>query len=353
MSTIRASIDLSVDPATAFDVLVDELTLSFDRLGMRFEAGPGGHVVEGSYLVGRVVAWEPGERISLEWRPADWEPGETTMVEVLVEPRPSGTRIVLEHQGWGRLLGGPEEVVGWFAGQVLAPILAMTAPRALGDWVTDRRARHPSGAEARGVYRDPLYHYPAFAVILEELALTPQDYLLEVACGGGAMLKAALESGCRAAAIDHSADMVRLARHENAQAVDEGRLEVRQARAEALPFADATFTCATMTGVFGFLSDPLSVLKEVRRVLSPAGRLVMLGSDDRWKGTPAAPEPMASRLTFYSDEELARLGRTAGFDQVAVVRRDLEPHARAAGVPEEHMPLFTGAGAPFLIARRT
>jgi hypothetical protein len=46
------------------------------------------------------------------------------------------------------------------------------------------------------------------------------------------------------------------------------------------------------------------------------------------------------------------LGRDAGFEDVHVVRRDLEPFAREVGVPEEHVPLFGGPGARFLVARR-
>jgi SAM-dependent methyltransferase len=352
MSTIQASIDLPLDPAEAFDILVDELGLALGRLGLEFEPGPDGRVVEGPNVVGRVIAWTPGERIGLEWHPADWAADEATAVELRFEPRKGGVRVVVEQRGWGRLLGEPGEVAGWFAGAVAAPLLAATAPKALGDWVTDRRARRPSGDSSRRVYRDPLYHYPNFAVILSELSLKADDHLIEVACGGGALLKSALRSGCRAAAIDHSADMVRLTRHENAGEVAAGRLAVTQAAAESLPFPDGTFTCAAMTGVLGFLSDPVAALAEIRRVLAPGGRLVALGSDIRWKGTPAAPEPMASRLRFYGDHELATLARHAGFDHVEVVRRDLEPHAREAGVPEEHLPLFAGAGAPFLIARR-
>ena len=63
---------------------------------------------------------------------------------------------------------GPDELAGWFAGEVAAPFLRATAPAALGDWLTDRRARRPSGKQARGVYRDPTYHYPNFRVILAE-----------------------------------------------------------------------------------------------------------------------------------------------------------------------------------------
>jgi ubiquinone/menaquinone biosynthesis C-methylase UbiE len=190
-------------------------------------------------------------------------------------------------------------------------------------------------------------------VILAELALTRDDFLLDVGCGGGAFLRMALGSGCRAAAIDHSPDMVRLARETNRYAVATGRLEVREADASSLPFPDATFSCAAMTGVLGFLPDPVRAFAEIRRVLKSGGRFVALGADPELKGTPAAPEPIASRLSFYDSAQLEELGRQAGFEQVTVVRRDLEPYARDAGVPKEHLPLFAagpGGGARFLIA---
>jgi SAM-dependent methyltransferase len=229
-----------------------------------------------------------------------------------------------------------------------------TAPAAFGDWFTDRYARRPSGAQSRATYADPLYHYPNFRVILAELALSADDYLLEVGCGGGALLKAALESGCRAAAIDHSAEMVRLARQTNAAAIAAGRLEVIQGDARSLPFPDATFTRAAMTGVLGFLPDPVAAFAEIRRVLRNGGRFVGLGSDPELRGTPGAPEPMASRLRFYEADELESMGRAAGFADVRVLRRDLEQFAREAGVPEEHLPLFAappGQGARFLVCR--
>jgi len=208
---------------------------------------------------------------------------------------------------------------------------------------------------ARATYLHPLYHYPNFRVILAELSLARDDYLLEVGCGGGAFLKAALHSGCRAAAVDHSAEMVRLAREANRDAVAAGRLDVREGDAAWLPFSDDTFTCAAMTGVLGFLPDPVLVLAEIRRVLARGGRVVAMGTDPELKGTPAAPEPMASRLHFYDSAQLETLGRQAGFADVRVVRRDLQPFAREVGVPEAQLPMFAageGGGARFLIARK-
>jgi SAM-dependent methyltransferase len=352
-TTLRASVELACEPGHAFTQVVEQLALALDRIGIVFETGHRGRVVEEGFEVGTVLDWSPGERVSLRWLPADWEPGEVTEVEFRFEPDGAGTRVVLEHRGWGGLVGDADDLAGWFAAAVAAPLLRAAAPVAFGDWLTDRRARRPSGPAARETYRDPLYHYPNFRVLLEELALTAEDVLLEIGCGGGALLKEALASGCRAKAVDHSPEMLAVAREANRDAVDHGRLELRQASAESLPFADATFTRAVMTAVLGFLPDPVAAFREIKRVLVPGGRFVGLGSDPEMRGTPAAPEPMASRLHFYESGELERLARDAGFEQVTVIRRDLEEYARDVGVPEEHLALFSGGGgARFLLARK-
>lgn len=351
-TTVSISIDLALEPQDAFDALVEEMSLSLGRDGVTLEAGPAGQVRSGGREVGQFVVLEPGKVVALRWHPPDWNPKETIEIELRFEPIEGGTHVTVELRGWSGVTGSARDAAGWFAGEVATPLLRASLPERLADWLTDRRARWPSGAAARGVYRDPLYHYPNFKVILAELKLTPDDYLIEIGCGGGAMLKDALKSGCRAAAVDHSFDMVRLAQEVNADAVAAGRLVVEHASADRLPFRDATFTRGAMTGVLGFLPDAVTALRELWRVLRPGGRLVILGSDPALRGTPAAPEPIASRLHFYNDEQFRQLAIDAGFAEASVVRRDLLPYAREAGVPEEHLPLFAKQPAPFLIARK-
>ena len=163
----------------------------------------------------------------------------------------------------------------------------------------------------------------------------------------------ALNSGCKAAAIDHSPDMVKLASQVNRRAIEQKRLEIREGAAVYLPYSDNTFTCAVMTGVFGFIEDPLRSLSEIRRVLKPPGRLVLFTGTKKLIGTPAAPEPMASRLHFYEDEELLVLAHEAGFAEAHLEHPDFEPLAREAGVPEEHLGLFKDAsGGQLLVATK-
>ena len=183
-SPVCTSIDLPIEPAAVFDAIAEELSLALTRLGMHFEAGSEGRVTQRSFEVGRIVAWEPGKRIATEWRQAFWEPDEMTEIEFLFKEIDGGTQLRLEHHSWGRLIGESGEIVGWFASEIAAPFLRAMAPEALGNWITDRKTRRPSGTQSRVFCRDPLYHYPNFRVILSKLALTPEDYLLEVGCGG-------------------------------------------------------------------------------------------------------------------------------------------------------------------------
>jgi SAM-dependent methyltransferase len=228
---------------------------------------------------------------------------------------------------------------GWVARAVLAPAVAALTTDALGDWLTDRWARRPSGAAARASYRDPTHHRPSFGAVLSALQLQTADILLEIGCGGGAFLEQALESGCRAVGLDHSREMLEVAREVNAGAIAEGRLELVEAGAEQLPFADGTFTCVAMMQVFFFL-DASRVLRECRRILRDGGRVALFTVSPEARGTPAAPEPVASRGRFYSDEELVRLARDAGFRLASVTHPDLERFARAAGLPDDIVALF-------------
>jgi SAM-dependent methyltransferase len=354
IGTVRVQVDVALAPQATFDAAVDELRLALARDRLHLDARADGRVVAGGRDVGRVTSWQPGALVEFEWQPASWSPELKTTVRLTCEPIEGGTRVALEQRGWDRALGDAGiDLVGWFAGAVAGPLLRASTPAALGDWMTDRRARRPEGAPSRGVYRDPLYHRPLFKVIVSALAAAPGDHFLEVGCGGGAMMTDVLAGGCRAAGIDHSADMLRTTRDANRAAAAQGRLALVRATAERLPFVDRVFTCAAMSGVFGFLSDPVAALREMHRVLRPGGRIVVLGSDPSMRGTPAAPEPMASRLHFYEDDELAQLARDAGFADARVERRRLYEFAREAGVPEEHLPLFDGPGAPFLFATRS
>jgi SAM-dependent methyltransferase len=351
---VRLTAELGSVPSAAFRQVVEELVESLARAGLRFEPGPEGTVRENGEIVGRVRAWRPGERLVLGWLPLSWQPGSAVELEIRFDPHGTGTRLELEQRGAGPLFAGDaEEWTGWVASAVLAPLVRSGAPSSLGDWVTDRRARRPSGPGARAVYGEPIFHLPNFHLLLDTLRPGPSDRLLEVGCGGGVLLRKVLERGARAVGVDHSPEMVRLATETNRDAVRDGRLEVFEAEGSQLPVPDGAFTIAWSTGVFGFLPHPLATLEEMHRALVPGGRLAVFAGTKELAGTPACPEPMASRIHFYEDDELAELARSAGFVEVSVTHPSLLRYAEEAGVPAEALPMFSGTlGSQLLVGRR-
>ena len=189
------------------------------------------------------------------------------------------------------------------------------------DNFVDMTARRPSGWFGKKMYSNPQGHYRAFRLTLEKLALKPDDIFLEIGCGGGVLLNMALESVAQAKAIDHSPDMVRIARGRNKEALSEGRVEIVSGNAESLPWDDDLFTCAAASGMFFFIEDPMIVLKEFYRVLKPVGRLVITSIEDS-----ILPRllflPWARSMHLYRNREMESMLKEAGFETADVTNME-------------------------------
>jgi SAM-dependent methyltransferase len=179
------------------------------------------------------------------------------------------------------------------------------------DRMTDRIARRPHGRKARETYGDPGAHSFAWPPVLDALALTPDDRLLDVGCGGGVFMRHVRDMiSCEVAGVDHSRDMV---------AISGGVY----GDAGALPFAEASFTAVSSIVAFFFFPDPVRALREMLRVLDPArGRVAIYTTAPEAKGTMAAPYPLATRGHFYTDDELVSLAREAGFGSARIAYRE-------------------------------
>ncbi|MCI4363434.1 MAG: methyltransferase domain-containing protein, partial [Thermoplasmata archaeon] len=333
-----------------FRVLARQLGDNLARSGIRLEPHSGGRLTDGEVEFGTVTRWEPGEELRVTLQPVNWAVSPAVDARMGFEGTSGGTQITVEIRGWrGALEGSGGELIDWAAGALLPNLYRQFSPVTFGEWIMDQHARRPSGESARAQYRDPTYHWPNFLLILDRLHLSAGDRLVEVGCGGGAFLCKALESGCSATGVDHSPEMVRLAREVNRVAIEEGRLELIEGDASHLPVSTNSFTSCVSTGAFNFFPDPVAALREMYRALAPGGRLAIFTDTAAARGTPAAPEPFASRSRFYEPEEIANLARMAGFSDVHAEEPDLGPYAKAARLPDEVAAAFEGAGGALLL----
>jgi ubiquinone/menaquinone biosynthesis C-methylase UbiE len=137
--------------------------------------------------------------------------------------------------------------------------------RSAGSWFDRRAGSYDGGVTAR--WRDPVQR-GAF----DAFELTASDRILDVGCGTGAASRRAATVAASAVGVDLSSEMLK-----EASRLAEGVETVRfvRAHAEALPFADASFSAAICTNSFHHYPDPAHAIREVVRVLAPGGRLVV------------------------------------------------------------------------------
>ena len=154
---------------------------------------------------------------------------------------------------------------------------------------------------------------------MDALDLTSKDNYCEIGCGGGVLLRMAMEKAGRGAALDHSPDMVALAGKNNQKARDSGRLEIVQGSAEALPWDQAGFSACASANMFFFVEQPQKALGEIFRILEPGGRFSMVtaGKSLLTKITMG----WLYNLNIYSDANMAAMMKQAGFKNVRVKTR--------------------------------
>ena len=104
-------------------------------------------------------------------------------------------------------------------------------------------------------------------------SMVPGPRVLEVGVGTGKNIPY-YPPGAEVTAIDFSPGMLRRAR---ALAARLGSpVDLREMDVQALEFADASFDTVVTTFVFCSVPDPVRGLREIRRVLAPGGRVIML-----------------------------------------------------------------------------
>ena len=102
--------------------------------------------------------------------------------------------------------------------------------------------------------------------------------VLDVATGTAAVAieLARRVPGRHVVGIDQSAEMLASGRARVESAGLASRIELREGRAEELPFADAEFDALTFTYLLRYVDDPAAQLRELARVVRPGGTIAML-----------------------------------------------------------------------------
>lgn len=220
-------------------------------------------------------------------------------------------------------------------------------------------------AETYETYMVPALFRPWAHRLIQASRLRAGERVLDVGCGTGVVAREASRQvgpTGRVVGVDASPPMLAVAR-----ACAERELlalEWQEGRAEELPFSDGEFDLVTCQFALMFFEDRPTALREMRRVLSPAGRLALAVFQpiDRHPFYVALDEAIQERLGLSAaadifclgdEAQLERMVGDAGFGNVAIERASLlsrftDPAAFLAGeieVDTASIPAMQSLGA--------
>ncbi len=142
-------------------------------------------------------------------------------------------------------------------------------------------ARKPAGRFGRLLMRVMnVSHDPMTAWGLSHLTIGKRATILDVGCGGGRTihkLAGAAPDG-KVYGIDYSAESVTVSRLTNKEFVQRGCVDIQQGSVSRLPFPESQFDLVTAVNTHYFWPDLVADMLEIRRVLKPGGKFIIISS---------------------------------------------------------------------------
>jgi SAM-dependent methyltransferase len=206
-------------------------------------------------------------------------------------------RIVLIKAGSGTLLGRLEEQL--------------------------KQCRKPTSERGKALVKKMNeFHLPLTGWGLEIVQLSSDDIILDIGCGGGQTLAtlAAKASEGKVFGIDHSLDCVNWSREHNRKLADDGRVEIVHAGVDKIPFKDNQYNLVVAVETIYFWPEIEDSFKEVRRILKPGGRFLIINEMYLCEAFRKINEEcMATgEMIIYSPEQIEALLCKAGFREITI-----------------------------------
>ncbi len=167
---------------------------------------------------------------------------------------------------------------------------------------------------------------------IDALGILPGHNVLDLGCGPGQAIAQMLPLAFpgRVSGIDQSPTMIGQAQRANRAAIASGRARLDLGAFEKLPYRDASFDRILASNVAYFWHDGDAVLREVRRVLKPGGRLSIYVTDaETMRGWKIA---RAGTHRLFSPEDLRGMLVQAGFAPTGVAVDTVKLPAGVSGI---------------------
>jgi len=146
---------------------------------------------------------------------------------------------------------------------------------------------------------------------LDMVDIAADDRVLDVGCGTGFATEALVEVSDHVYGLDQSVHQLekawaKLGKHDP--------VAFHLGDAERLPFRDGAFDVVWSSGSIEYWPDPVATLAEMRRVVKPGGRVLVVGPD--YPKNSLFARLADAIMLFYDEDEADRMFREAGYADI-------------------------------------
>lgn len=137
--------------------------------------------------------------------------------------------------------------------------------------------------------------------------------ILDIGCGGGKFLNCLSKASKNSTlyGLDHSPEMVKLARRINQKAIEQARMYITRSSMPEIPFENSTFDLVTALETVQFWPGIDLAFQEVRRVLKNNGFLLIINR------FPKEGSKWWKRVQIKNEKEYIQKLKKSGFNSIA------------------------------------
>jgi ubiquinone/menaquinone biosynthesis C-methylase UbiE len=163
-----------------------------------------------------------------------------------------------------------------------------------------------------------LGHKSIYDNVAKVLKLQPEDDLLEIACGNGYFLKKYALHVHNIAGLDLSELCIKMATKKNKNRVKAGTAKFMCGEATKLPWKENMFSVTTSMASFMMFPKPVDSLKEMYRVLHPAGRVVVCIEWNAEDEKDHSKDIKKYGMHLYTENDVRNMLKEAGFSDIGI-----------------------------------
>lgn len=150
--------------------------------------------------------------------------------------------------------------------------------------------------------------------IVEEVGIKDAITILDIGCGGGKAINqfSSMLKNSKIYGIDHSADMVSLARDVNKGEIEKGKVDIHQGDVTKIPYPDNYFDIISAFDTINFWTDFNKAIVEIKRALKDNGIFLIVN------GYPKEGTKWWDFVKFKNDDEYRKVLSEHGFNSINI-----------------------------------